>query len=291
MLLSAIFFAANCLIIRWVGLFANMDGWTTSFTRGVAGSFFVLCFYSRGRGLQLTHLRKPLLLLRGALGVTTISLLYFTIIHLGAARALVINLTYPLFGTLIASLALREKFQIRTMIFLVVALLGLVLFFLESFLGSTFGKYDLLGLFGALLSGATVVTIRKLAQTETAATIYSSQCFITLLVTTPFAASSFNQISPPTWGLMLLAGLIVAYGQILITKGFYHLDVARGSALQMLVPIITSAGAFLLFDEKFTFIELIGASLTLFATWRISINPSSSQTPNNPKHKIPQDSK
>lgn len=274
MLLSVVLFSANILIIRWVGLFANMDGWMTSFTRGLAGTLFVLAMYSGGRGLQMSHLLRPLLLLRGVLGVITISLLYFTVIHLGAARAMVINLTYPLFGALIAAFVLKERLTRRTFALLALAMIGLSLFFSQSLLGFTFGFYDLLGLLGAVIAGAVVVVIRKLTRTETAATIYSGQCLITLIATLPLAAPKFAETSVLAWVLMMFGGAIVAYGQIMITKGFYHLDVARGSAIQMLIPLLTGAGAFVFFQEKFTLIELLGAVLTLFATWRISITPA-----------------
>jgi len=271
MLLSVLFFTVNCLIIRGVGLFANIDGWFSSFTRGLAGTIFVVALYSRGRGLQLSHLLKPTLIWRGILGVTTITMLYFTIIHLGAGRALVINLTYPLWGTLIAAIWLREKIHPLTIALLLLATLGLGLFFSDSFREATFTYWDLIGLLGAVFAGAVVVLIRNLTKTESAPTIYSSQCIITLLATTPLAFPSFASTSLLTWTLLLLAGAIVAYGQILITRGFYHLSVAQGSSLQMLIPIFTSVGGFFLFEERFTSLELVGASLTLFATWRISI--------------------
>lgn len=274
MLFSVFLFTVNGLIIRWVGVFANMDGWMTSFTRGLAGTLFVLAFYAGGRGLHARHLLKPLIILRGVLGMLTISLLYFTIIHLGAGRALVINLTYPLFGTLIAAFVLKEKMRPTTIALLILAVAGLTLFFFDSFMGSTFGYYDLLGLLGAILAGAVVVLTRKLTRTETAATIYSGQCVVTLLATTPLAVPSFAHTSGLAWLLMMIGGFIVAWGQIMITKGFYHLDVARGSAIQMLLPILTSVGAFFIFEERFSPVEIVGAGLTLFATWRISIAPT-----------------
>lgn len=273
MLLSVVLFSVNCLLIRWVGLFASVDGWMSSFTRGLAGTIFVVAVYSRGRGLHLSHLRKPMLILRGLLGVTTITMLYFTLIHLGAGRAMVINLTYPLFGAIIAVIVLKEKPHPTTLGLLVLALVGLALFFSESLKNATFGGYDLLGLAGAVLAGATVVVIRKLTQTETAPTIYSGQCLITLLVTVPLAAPSFGTTPPFIWLLLMLGGGIVAYGQILITKGFYHLDVAQGSGIQMLIPVLTGVGGFFLFAEKFSAIEIVGAVLTLFATWRITVAP------------------
>lgn len=271
MLFSVVLFAVNCLLIRGLGLFADIDGWMASFTRGLAGTLFVVAIYSRGRGLELHHLRKPLLIVRGLLGVTTITMLYFTIIHLGAARALVLNLTYPLFGTLIAAAYLRERVRPMTLGLLVLATLGLGFFFSESFANATLNRYDLLALLGAFLAGATVVFIRKLTRTESAPTIYSAQCVATLLLTTPLAAPSFATTSLLAWSLLIVAGVVVAYGQILITRGFYHLNIAQGSALQMLIPLLTGAGGFFFFQEVFTPLELLGAVITLFATWRISI--------------------
>ena len=153
----------------------------------------MLAMYSGGRGLQLRHLASPLLILRGVLGMVTISILYFTVIELGAGRALVINLTYPLFGSLIAAFVLKEKLRPSTIALLVLAMIGLGLFFYESFHEATFGVYDLLGLLGAVLAGVIVVVIRKLTQSETAATIYSGQCVMTVLVTLPLAAPSFGR--------------------------------------------------------------------------------------------------
>lgn len=270
MLMSVAYFSANVLLIRGLGLFADVDGWMSSFTRGLAGTLFIAVLYSRGRGLELSHLRKPLLLVRGALGVAGITLLYFTILHLGAGRALVLNLTYPLFGALFAAIWLREPIRLLSFGLLMIALLGLIIFFLDSFREARLGLYDLLGLAGAAVAGATVVVIRSLTRTETAPTIYSAQCLITLLIAGPMAGPALVSTAPVVWLLLMLAGLIVAYGQILITKGFYHLSIAQGSGIQMLIPVVTSAGGFFLFQETLTPLELLGAAITLFATWRIS---------------------
>ncbi|MDP0491086.1 MAG: DMT family transporter [Verrucomicrobiota bacterium JB023] len=272
MVFSVLLFSANVLIIRGAGLNANVDGWMASFTRGVFGFVFVIALYARGRGLELSHLHKPRLIQRGLLGVTGITILYFTIIHLGAGRALVLNLTYPIFSTLIAALVLRETVRPRTIAFMVLSLLGLILFFSNSFASATLSPYDLLGILGAIVAGATVVSIRDLTRTESAATIYSAQCVASIILTAPLAWPSFSGTSPMTWGILAAGAFIVAGGQLLMTRGFHHLPVARGSAMQMLIPPVTALGGWVLFRESFSLSEIIGATITLFATWRISVN-------------------
>jgi drug/metabolite transporter (DMT)-like permease len=54
-----------------------------------------------------------------------------------------------------------------------------------------------------------------------------------------------------------------------MTHAYRSLSVARGSSIQILLPILTAIGGFVFFQESFTPIELLGAGLTLFATWRI----------------------
>lgn len=95
MLCSVVLFTVNTLLIRWLALsFSAVDGWQTTLFRGIAGIILVLLLFTGGRGLRLKHLwsRSPVIA-RGVLGAASIYLFYFSIIHLGAGRAVVLNLT------------------------------------------------------------------------------------------------------------------------------------------------------------------------------------------------------
>jgi len=82
------------------------------------------------------------------------------------------------------------------------------------------------------------------------------------------------------------AGIIVAGGQLAMTFAYRHLDVSKGASIQMLLPIATAIGAWLLFDEKLGPIEITGASLTLLAT--LMVNRQASKTAlKMPSHPIP----
>jgi len=58
-----------------------------------------------------------------------------------------------------------------------------------------------------------------------------------------------------------------------MTNAYRTLPVSQGSSIQMLLPLVTAAGAFFFFGERFTALELAGAALTLFATWRVAAGP------------------
>ena len=111
MLGSVVLFAANALLIRGLALaLPAIDGWMASLFRGVVGLVFLAVLFGFGRGLELRRVfTHPLLILRGVIGAFGILVFYVTVVHLGAGRAVVINLSYPIFGTLIAAVALRES--------------------------------------------------------------------------------------------------------------------------------------------------------------------------------------
>ncbi len=137
---------------------------------------------------------QRLVVLRGVIGGLAIICFYITIVKLGAGRAIVINLTYPMFATVIAAFWLKEKGRVATRWWLVVALAGLVIFLSDENLGVAPSAYDLLGFFGAVTAGWVVVIIRKLRHTEHPTTIYGAQAsllaasWITLRLESPGTA-------------------------------------------------------------------------------------------------------
>src|SRR5690349_14194424 len=111
MLLSVFLFSANTLLLRALSLhLPAADGWMGVLYRGTVGMLMVAALYGFGRGLSLKALvGSKLVALRGVVGALSIAAFYLTIAKLGASRAVVLNLTYPIFATLIAAWWLKER--------------------------------------------------------------------------------------------------------------------------------------------------------------------------------------
>lgn len=290
MLLSIVLFAANVLLLRHVALQApEVDGFVASVYRGAVGIAAVWLVF-RGRGFEPRHLLiRPLLLMRGAVGAVAILLFYVTIPKLGAGKAVLINLTYPIFGALLASRWLGERIVPTQLAWMIVALAGLGLFIAGDSEPHALGHYEWLGLAGAVVAGIAVVLIRLLSHSESTATIYGSQCLWSALAALPFCTRSMLHLSTGSILLLVLAALLVSAGQIALTEGFRTLSVATGSSLQMLLPLLTGLGGCLLFGESYRTPELIGAAITLAATWKVvhSRKPLPPPSPNKPGSKSP----
>jgi len=126
MLLSIVLFAANALLLRAISLAVPaVDGYVASIFRGLVG-WVVIHAAFRGRGFEPRRLiSSPMLLLRGVVGATGILLFHVTIGHLGAGRAVILNLTYPIFGALMAAAWLKESLRAGQLGWMLVGLVGL----------------------------------------------------------------------------------------------------------------------------------------------------------------------
>lgn len=270
MLLSVILFSANTLIIR--GISAHVpaaDGWLASLFRGICGLIVVAALFGFGRGFDPKRLiGSRLVMIRGVVGAIGILAFYVTVTKLGAARAVVLNLTYPAFATIIAAFWLKESISRAAMLWMVVAFIGLLLFLGGEGQLLHPSPYDLLGLFGAAAAGWVVVVIRRLRHEEHPATIYASQAFYGMLASTP-AVTKLPGLPSMAWGALMTAAVLVCFAQLLMTRAYQTLPVSRGSAMQMTLPLVTAVGGFAFFHETFHLPELAGAALTLLATWRV----------------------
>lgn len=277
MLGSVLLFAANALLIRGIHMHVPAaDGWVASLFRGAVGMIVVISLFGWGRGLELSHLfTRPLLAIRGLLGGFGILAFYITVVHLGAGRAVIINLSYPMFGSLFAALWLKEHLSARSWLWMMAGFAGLVIF-LGSDLEKGVTRYDLLAIAGAVAAGGVITLIRLLRDREHTSSIYASQCFASMIFALWPAAVPTTTLSPTVIGLMIGAAVIVAVAQLAMTYSYRTLSVARGSSMQMLLPLLTATGGYFLFDETFTLTGIAGAALTLLATWQVVRRPKTS---------------
>ncbi len=283
MVLSLFLFTGNVLILRGLAQREpRVDGLMATAWRGAIGVAVVLAVF-RGRGLRPARIfTRPLVVLRGIVGAVGIVCFYHTIPILGAGHAVVLNLTFPLFGALLAAAFLHEPLRGRQVGWLLTGLVGLLLFLSGEPGAEPTGRAAWIGLAGAVTAGLAVVLIRALHATETTATIYASQAFWSLVIGLPLAGPDLPGLPSGVIPGLVAASLLVAGGQLALTQAFRTLSVARGSALQMLGPLLIAGGGALLYGERFTPVELAGGALTLVATWQVVRPGPATTTPVGP---------
>ena len=272
MLASVVLFSINTLLIRAISQhFPAADGWIASLFRGVVGMAVVIALHGGGRGLRMDRLfASRLVAIRGIVGGLAIVVFYITIVKLGAARAVILNLTYPVFASVIAAVWLKEKLSRSSVAWMLVGLCGLAVFLSDDGKLLHPSVYDLLALAGAAAAGWVVVIIRRLRHDEHPATIFASQALYNLIIVSPVAVK-LPQLPPVAWFGLTAAAVVVAIAQLQMTRAYQTMSVAKGSSIQMLLPVVTGIGGFFLMGETFHPVEILGAVLTLLATWRVVV--------------------
>ena len=273
MLISIVAFAVNVLLLRALSdAIPAANAWVATLFRGVIGWVVIVAAF-RGRGFAPARLvASPLLLMRGMVGAAGILLFYITIERMGAGRAVIINLTYPVFGALMAALWLRERLNWGQVGWMGVGLVGLVVFLRSKTSQGGISFDEGLALLGAIVAGAAVVLIRVLGRSEHASTIYASQCLWSFVGGLPFGAKHLSGLPMEAWIILIVASVLVSVGQLALTHSFRTLSVAKGSSVQMLLPLATGLGGYLFLGERYSTTEIVGGLITLGATWQVVLH-------------------
>lgn len=266
MVASPILFAINSLLIKYLSSIQSVSPWTSLLFRAGIGLAFVSVFFRGTERVSFYRIAtNRLLVLRGFFGVLGSIAYYFTIPTLGPGKATLISNTYVVIASVIAIKLLREKMPLQKLVGNLIAVVGLVLLLGVSPAElSKVGWNELLAIFGATMAACTVIVIRQLTQSESSATIFSSQCIYILLFSLPFSIASFNsRLSVIEVGLLSIAALCATVGQLAMTEGFRYLTIAVGGAFQNLGPVLIALGGILWFDEIFSPSQGAGAILIL----------------------------
>jgi len=99
------------------------------------------------------------LIIRGLMGGFGILSFYITVVHLGAGRSVIINLSSPMFGSLFAAIWLKEFLPLHSWLWMLAGFSGLVIF-LEIDLHAGVNLYELLGAGLTLFATWRIVSAR-----------------------------------------------------------------------------------------------------------------------------------
>jgi len=271
---SSVLFAAMACLLRAA---TDVDCYTAALFRFVVGMALLTTAAMSG-WVRLEFRRRKLLFLRGLLGGIGVVLFYYSIQRIGLARGTVIAYTYPVFAALIGMVVLKERLSWAQAGLMLVAFAGIALVVSDEGLGGGgFGLGEGLALLGAVVAGLVVVLIKILRETESTGAIFCAQCAVGLWIVL-LPASGGTGVDGSDAGLMILAGLLAAGGQLLMTGAYRHIPVSTGSMLSMLAPVLSTLLAARCFQESLSGTNLMGMALVTGACALILVRPVRTRT-------------
>jgi drug/metabolite transporter (DMT)-like permease len=220
--------------------------------------------------VRLRAENKRGLVQRGLLGGTAVLCYFLAIEHLPVGIATLMNYTAPVFTALWAALLLAEPLDPKVGAALAITTAGVAMVVTGNGGGSALGlgRWELVGVLGAILSGAAVATIREVRRTDGSWEIFGAFCFAGALITGIPTLRSWVQPSAAEWVLVLLVGLVSVAAQLGMTWSLRYTRAAVAGIITQLTPVAALALGAGLLGERIAGIALAGAAITVGGvTW------------------------
>jgi drug/metabolite transporter (DMT)-like permease len=178
-----------------------------------------------------------------------------------AANAIFLQYTGPLYVLLLAPFVLEEPFRKIDLAAVLVALLGMTLFFvgrLET--GALAG--NLMAVVSGVFFGLTVVLLRRDATADPVASVIAGNLFAAA-VSLPFAKGSLALDARGVATVLFLGIVQMGISYILFVRGLTVVPAAEASLLGMLEPMLNPLWAYLGIGERPSSWALLGGAIVL----------------------------
>ena len=259
MLLSTFAFAFMNALIKYLIHFPTFE---LVFFRSL-GTLILTFFLLRSRKISLKPNQPKLLILRGIVGVTSMSLFFLGIHFIPIGSAVTIRYIAPLFGAVLAVYLLNERIFPLQWFFYVLAFFGVVLIKGFDASISLFGVGVVLG--AAFFSAIVYIIISKIGKQDHPLLVV---LFFMGIATLTGLIGSFNHFILPEgkeWLLLLLLGFFGFFGQYYMTKAFQNGEASKVAPIKYSEVVFTLSFGVYWFDEYYTLTSLIGIALVILS--------------------------
>ncbi|MEM1042094.1 MAG: DMT family transporter [Bacteroidota bacterium] len=259
---SALFFSLMTLFVKLAG--QRVPAMEIVFARSVfmvAGTYALL----RRTGTPPLGHNRRLLLARGVIGATALSLFYWAIPRIPLGDATALFYVTPIWTAVAAAFVLRERTAGRVVAGMVVSLLGVALIAKPSLLfGDSAAGLDPLAVTAtvtaSILSGLVYTIVRKLRETDAPNVIIFYLSVAGIVLALPFAGS---WVVPQgvEWLWLLGAGATTLVAQIFLTHGLHLEQAGRAMSIGYLQVVFAFVWGLFVFGNVPDGWSLGGAAL------------------------------
>ncbi|KJD36364.1 multidrug transporter [Tamlana sedimentorum] len=257
MLISTMAFACMNTIVKSL---VDVNAFQIVFFRSVGSLVFTFGFLFKNK-IPLLGNNKKLMIIRGLVGVTSMSLYFMSTKYLPIGTAVTLRYLAPIFASVLAIFILKERIRKWQWLFFAIAFFGVLI--IKGF-DTQINTYGLiLILVAALFSGMVYVVLSKIGKSEHPVVVVNYFMVISTIV--GGVISIFNWTTPTATelGLLLSLGVFGYFGQVYMTKAFQVASTNQVAPLKYLEVIFTVLFGVFMFAEIYTVWSLLGIALII----------------------------
>jgi drug/metabolite transporter (DMT)-like permease len=259
MLGSAFSFSLFDILIKLLG--PGFTVWDIAFYRFGAGLLLSALIIGFSRSSLSLH-NKPLLIIRGIVGVSAFLCLATALRTIPLSTTIVLFYSFPAFAAAFSFLLFREGISRFETICVLMAIAGVAVIFDIKIEGSILGQ--IFALLAGVIAGLTISIIKKLRETNGSVVIFMFFCIMGTGVSLPHMFTSPGTPSSPL-DAAILAGIAVAsiFGQLLMNQGFHYCKSWEGGLFLMSEVLFTALFGVFFMGERLTIRFIAGGVLIL----------------------------
>ena len=221
---------------------------------------------------QYTYADYQLLILAGLFFAGDLCFWHWSIRLTSVANSTLLANFAPIFITLVGYFIFKEKFTLKFLFGMILAMSGVFLLLSESFVFQPNRLAgDFLGLVAAMFYAAYLMAVNRLRKKISTATVMTVSGIVSCICIVPVVIISEESFIASTffgWGV--LAGLaLISHtgGQSLIAYALARLPAALGSVGLLLQPVLATIIAYLAFNESLGELQVIGGTIVIIGIY------------------------
>ena len=258
MLISTLAFTCMNTSVKYL---EHISAYQIVFFRSVGSLFFTFSFLIKYK-IPFLGNNKKLLIIRGLVGVTSMTLFFMSTKYLPIGTAVSLRYMRPIFAAIFAVFLLKEKVKPLQWFFFAIAFVGVLI--LKGFDDSKIDMYGLMLVgISAIFIGLVYIVISKIGTGDHPVVIVNYFLVISTIVGGLLSINKWVNPVGKEWLLLLGLGVFGYFGQIFMTKALQTAATTQIAPFKYSEVIFTVLFGVFVFNEVYTLWSLLGIALII----------------------------
>jgi drug/metabolite transporter (DMT)-like permease len=203
------------------------------------------------------------LVLRGLFGTMGIAFFFYTVQNMPLASAVVVHYLTPIFTAVVAFFLVKEKLSMKQLGYLALCFIGILM--IKGFDARVDLVPILIGVLGTVFAALAynIISMLKKKEHHFVVMFYFPLVTIPLVLVFILITGQWVWCDVQSWLLLSLIGFLTYFAQYFLTKAYQIGDVNRVSIISYLGIVYALFFGFILFDEWYSTMTLLGIGLVL----------------------------